>query len=125
MSLNGLVHPKQEKCQSLNWSWVRANQLAPQGLGPIMNTEMQCNYGDYAPYTSQKTIRQLEQAQPFRVWGYPNVTSCSRLGPLLYAPRVDKNPRYKTVNCTCSSGNPGWPQGFYCGHSLPLNEANL
>ena len=83
MSLNGLVQPEREKCESLNWRWVRAQQLAPQGLGPVMDQKMKCDYGEYAPYKSQKVLNELKAAQPFRVWGYPVSSSCG-LGPLLY-----------------------------------------
>jgi len=84
MSLNGLVHPKREKCESLNWRWVRTHQLGVQGLGPHMDTKNKCGYGDVAPYTAPREIQKLDATLPFRVWGYPAVTQCSRLGPLLY-----------------------------------------
>jgi len=87
MSLNGLVQPWPEKCASLNWNWIRAHQLAPQGLGPIMDPTIKCNYGEYAPYIYPQ--QSLKIAQPFRVWGYPNVTQCSTLAPLLYKHRVN------------------------------------
>ena len=85
MSLNGLVHPDRPKCQSLNWSWVRAQQIAPQGLGPHLDPVRRCDYGDIAPYTDPAVVQEVETAMPFRIWGYPNVTACSRLSPLLFA----------------------------------------
>ncbi len=118
MSLNGLVRPERTKCESANWRWVRAHQLAPQGLGPVMNPQRQCNYGDIAPYTSQQVLNDMAKAMPFRIWGYPNVTQCSRLGPLLYAPRVDPNPPKSCSDqgrCNCGGEYPNWPYGFYCG----------
>ncbi len=116
MSLNALVHPEREKCESLNWRWVRAHQLGVQGLGPEMNTQNECNYGDYAPYTSPQELQKMDATLPFRVWGYPNVTPCSRLAPLLYAPRVDPNPPKPCgAQCTCNSRARQWPYGFYCG----------
>ena len=116
MSLNGLVHPEREKCESLNWRWVRAHQLAPQGLGPEMSTQNECNYGDVAPYTSPQELQKMDAALPLRVWGYPNVTQCSRLAPLIYAPRVDPNPPKPCgAQCTCNSCARQWPYGFYCG----------
>lgn len=115
MSLYGLVHPAQQKCESANWRWVRSQQLAPQGLGPIMDTTNKCNYGDFAPYVSPKVINELEQALPFRVWGYPNVTQCGRLAPLLYAPRRDPNPKPPTgPGCSCQRETPQWPYGYKC-----------
>jgi len=86
--MNGLVHPFKEKCQSLNWSWVRGLQLAPHGLDPNLDTRMKCDYGEYAPYNHDE-IRKLERVQPFRAWNYPEVTMCGKLGPLLYS------------NCNC------------------------
>ncbi len=118
MSLNGLVHPAREKCESANWRWVRAHQLAPQGLGPILDTKNQCNYGVIAPYKSQQELCKMNRATPFRVWGYPNVTQCSKLAPLLYAPRVDPKPYKRHCSggkCTCGGEFPQWPYGFYCG----------
>ena len=84
MSLNGLVHPFPKKCNSANWRWIRAHQLAPQGLGPVMDTQIRCDYGDIAPYTDPRVVQSIEMTTPFRVWGYPAVTDCSRLAPLLY-----------------------------------------
>ena len=118
MSLNGLVHPERTKCESANWRWVRAQQLAPQGLGPIMNPERKCSYGDIAPYESQQVLNEMAAAMPYRIWGYPNVTQCSRLAPLLYAPRVDPNPPKPCSSngqCNCGGTTPQWPYGFYCG----------
>jgi hypothetical protein len=118
MSLNGLVRPAREKCESANWRWVRAHQLAPQGLGPEMDLQRRCNYGSVAPYTNPQELAAMERTTPFRVWGYPNVTQCSRLGPLLYAPRVDPNPPkgdYGSGKCNCGGESPQWPYGFYCG----------
>nr|QBK87299.1 MAG: hypothetical protein LCMAC201_02010 [Marseillevirus LCMAC201] len=116
MSLNGLVHPEREKCESANWRWVRAHQLAPQGLGPLLDTQNRCDYGSIAPYTSAEEMAKMNATMPFRIWGYPNVTQCSRLAPLLYYPRVDPNPKRKCgPQCTCGSDNPSWPAGFYCG----------
>lgn len=112
MSLNGLVKPEREKCESANWRWVRAHQLAPQGLGPVMYPYRQCNYGDIAPYESQKVLNEMAASMPLRIWGYPNVTACSRLAPLLYAPRVDPNP--PSTN-RCQRRQPQWPFGYYCG----------
>ena len=124
MSLNGLVHPEREKCESQNWRWIRAHQLGVQGLGPIMDTTNECNYGNNAPYVSPKVQQQMDNALPFRVWGYPNVTQCSKLAPLLYAPRVDPNPKPPSCpQCSVSTNNPSWPKGFYCGHSLSLEKA--
>ena len=118
MSLNGLVHPAREKCESANWRWVRAHQLAPQGLGPQMDLQNRCNYGSFAPYTNPQEIWAMERAMPFRIWGYPAVTQCSRLAPLLYAPRVDPNPpkgQCGNGKCNCGGMYPQWPYGFYCG----------
>jgi len=84
MSLNGLVRPFPEKCESLNWRWVVGNQLTPQGLGPVMDQTIKCEYGDIAPYTNPNVTAQLQATTPFRVWGYPNVTQCGRMAPLLY-----------------------------------------
>lgn len=117
MSLNGLVHPDIPKCQSLNWSWVRAQQLAPQGYGPTLSNIPQCNYGEYAPYIFPETIRKLENTTPFRIEGYPNVTQCSRLAPLLYSPKIDKN---RERSCQINR----WPYGFYCGNSYPYIPVN-
>jgi hypothetical protein len=117
MSLYGLVHPEQEKYQSLNWSWVRAQQLAPQGLGPYMDTRPQFEYGEYAPYISPSVINNLQQTQPFRIWGYPNVSPCGKMAPLLYAPRRDPNPQQNTKQCSCNAPIQRWPYGFYCGQN--------
>ena len=118
--INGLVHPFRKKCESANWRWIRGQQLAPQGLGPIMDTTKQCNYGSIAPYTSPQVMKEMDAETPFRVWGYPNVTQCSKLAPLLYAPRVDPNPQ-KTCGgqCICGREHPQWPTGFFCGGSCP------
>ena len=91
MSLNGLVKPERTKCESANWRWVRAHQLAPQGLGPYIDTQNKCNYGSIAPYTSQQVLLQMSETMPFRIWGYPAVTDCSRLAPLLYYHRRDNS----------------------------------
>lgn len=117
MSLNGLVHPNRTKCESANWRWVRAAQLAPQGLGPVLDQERQCDYGDIAPYKSQQVLNDIANTMPFRIWGYPNVTSCSKLSPLLYAPRVDPKPPVpcsERGQCKCGRDQQ-WPYGFYCG----------
>lgn len=90
MSLNGLVKPDRTKCESANWRWVRAHQLAPQGLGPHIDPHNNCNYGDIAPYTSQQVLLEMSETIPFRIWGYPVVTDCSRMGPLLYYNRKNK-----------------------------------
>jgi hypothetical protein len=124
--INGLVHPFREKCESANWRWVRANQLAPQGLGPAMNLQNQCSYGMIAPYTNPQVVAQMEAATPFRVWGYPNVTACGKLAPLLYAPRVDSNPTPAAgPQCTCNNAivNP-WPSGYFCGKSCQYRQRN-
>jgi hypothetical protein len=112
MSLYGLVHPFPEKYQSLNWSWVRAQQLAPQGLGPVMDTTPKYEYGEYAPYVSYNVLNNLKNAQPFRVWGYPNVTPCGRMAPILYYARRDPDPSVQTKNCKCNVEKNRWP---YCG----------
>lgn len=129
MSLNGLVHPFREKCESQNWRWVRGMQLMPQGLGPVMNTQLQCTYGQFAPYENPEVIKELEATTPFRVWGYPNVTQCGRMAPLLYYRKVDPNPSRASCGevgtnpatgcpysgngpprqCSCGSDNPSWP----------------
>ena len=112
MSLNGLVHPAREKCESLNWRWVRAHQLAPQGLGPVMSPIRQCDYGQIGPYVSPQVKQQLDAATPYRVWGYPAVTACSRMAPILHYQRRDPNPQQQRgPNCNCGSDNPGWPYG--------------
>ena len=132
MSLNGLVHPFPEKYESLNWRWVHGLQMGPQGLGPIMNKTPQYDYGNIAPYTDPKVVAQLEATMPFRIWGYPNVTQCGRMAPLLYYRRKDPNPQSpngcgapetnpltgcpysKNVprQCGCGSDNPSWPYTF-------------
>lgn len=132
MSLYGLVHPFPEKCESLNWRWVHSAQLVPQGLGPVMKTTPQCDFGDIAPYKNPQVIRELAATMPFRIWGYPNVTQCGRMAPLLYYRRPDPNPTYKSCGgrgtnpatgcpytnnpnrgqCSCGSDNPSWPYTF-------------
>lgn len=97
MSLYGLVHPFQKKCSSANWRWVRSQQLAPQGLGPALDLTNRCDYGQVAPYTNPKVIQSIDQSLPFRVWGYPAVTDCSRLAPLLYDTKNRKMP------CQCNN----------------------
>jgi len=121
MALNGLVHPFPVKCESLNWRWVVGNQMTPQGLGPKMNQQVQCNYGDSAPYQDPRVLQQLENTLPFRVWGYPAVTQCGRMAPLLYYHRRDPNPDTRSCGasgvcggqpsgkCSCGSDNPSWP----------------
>lgn len=109
MSLNALVQPEHEKCESLNWRWVRANQLAPQGLGPRLDPCLQCSYGDIAPYQSPQLMAQMRASMPLRVWGYPNVTPGGRMAPLIYYPRVDPNPPVQTKGCNCSANKYGWP----------------
>lgn len=113
MSLNGLVHPEKTKCESANWRWVRAHQLAPQGYGPALDLTNRCNYGDTAPYTDQRVMSQMKAELPLRVSGYPNVTMCGKLGPLIYLPKMDTNP--KKSECNCGPKEQQWPWGFYCG----------
>jgi hypothetical protein len=117
MSLNGLVHPEREKCESLNWRWIRAHQLGVQDMGPIMDTKNECNYGNNAPYISPKVQQEMNMGLPFRVWGYPNVTQCSRLAPLLYAPRIDPNPKSNNGKQHCTGDKKTF--AYYCGPSLP------
>ena len=117
MSLNGLVRPNRPKCQSLNWSWIRAHQLAPQGLGPIMDPIRRCDYGNTAPYIDPTVYNKLDKLTPYRVWGYPNVTKCSRLAPLIYSPEYDK----KVVDeyskqCNCVRDYKQWSYGYYCNY---------
>lgn len=115
MSLNGLVHPERKKCESANWRWVRAHQLAPQGYGPTMDLTNRCNYGDIAPYTDERVVSQMNAELPLRVEGYPNVTMCGKLGPLIYLPKIDKDAGKRQSQCNCGPKEQQWPWGFYCG----------
>jgi hypothetical protein len=104
MSLNGLVHPFREKCESANWRWVRAHQLMPQGLGPIMDQQNRCDYYDSAPYIDPKVMQELHNYNVLRASGYPNVTMFGKMGPLLYR---------------------GKPPASTCGKQVPYTPGTL
>jgi len=107
MSLYGLIHPDRTKCESLNWRIVRGEQLQPNSG---MTKERQCDYGAMAPYTSSRTVSMLERENPLRIMGYPYVTKCSTLSPLIYAPKTASRPQNEY-----GPQYPQWPYGFYCG----------
>jgi hypothetical protein len=109
MSLNGLVNPFREKCESLNWRMIRSEQLQPQGLGPYINMQNRCDYSSIAPYTDPNVIRKLYSELPLRIAGYPAVTPCGRMAPLIYYPKIDRNPKVK-----CGPEMIRWPYGYYC-----------
>lgn len=85
--------PNEKKCESANWRWVRAPQLVPQGYEPSLDLANRCEYGDVAPYTNERVLSQMQTGQPLHIAGYPNVTMCGKLGPLIYLPKIDTNPK--------------------------------
>lgn len=81
MSLNGLVQPPRIKCQDLNWSMIRAQQLSPSGMDPRYEIRPQCDYGTIAPYMDPNVVHTVELANSLR--GAPT-SMCGKQAPRLY-----------------------------------------
>ena len=77
--MNGLVHPFEKKCESINWIFIRGNQLMPQGLGPKMNQEIKCDYGSIAPYISPDIKHEMKIVNNLRFNNCPNLENSYNL----------------------------------------------